>query len=666
MAKISIDGKEHIVEDGITIIQACEEAGVQIPRFCYHEKLAIAGNCRMCLVEVEKAPKPVASCSINVTEGMVIKTESAMVKKAREGVMEFLLINHPLDCPICDQGGECDLQDQAFKYGRCKSDYHEEKRAVQDKYMGPLIATNMTRCIHCTRCVRFLEDIAGTNELGAIGRGEHMEISTYVEKSIKSELSGNIIDLCPVGALTSKPYAFTARSWELTHTYSIDVMDGVGSHIRIDRRDNEVMRILPQACEDINEEWISDRTRFSYDGLKYQRLDRAFVRENTFLTPVDYKFAIEKATELIKGADNLGIIIGKLSDVETIFAAKTLLNKFGSGYMDFEVNLHSLVSKNRGDYIFNSTIAGIEEANHLLLVNTNPRHEAAVINGRIRKTVVHNKMEVGFIGPEVDLNYHYEELGDDSVKVLKDLLSGEHNYCKLLEDAKKPMMIIGSGVSEGLIKLCKKVAQKYSFISPEWNGLNILHHSAGAVGALDMGVINHSVKKKKLSDCNTVILFGSDDYDMELLKGKKVIYVGHNGDKGVYGADIIIPSPAFPEKSGTYVNTEGRVQRTTQAVKQLGDARPEYQIMLDIAKELEFKIGFVDLDSTRECMAKENKVFINDNLWNIIPSEVDLNLPEEVKVKSHKFTYPITNFYMTDAISRSSKIMAECVKVNDL
>jgi NADH-quinone oxidoreductase subunit G len=426
------------------------------------------------------------------------------------------------------------------------------------------------------------------------------------------------------------------------------------------------MRILPQACEDINEEWISDRTRFSYDGLKYQRLDRAFVRENTSLNPVDYKFAIEKAAELIKVADNIGIIIGKLSDVETIFAAKTLLNKFGSGYIDFEVSLHDLVSKSRGDYIFNSTIAGIEEADQLLLINTNPRHEAAIINGRIRKAVVHNKMQVAFIGPKIDLNYHYEELGDNSLKALKDLLSGEHNYCKLLEDAKKPMMIIGSGVSEGLLKLCKKVAQKYSFISPEWNGLNILHHSAGAVGALDMGIVNHSVKKKKLSDCETVILFGADDVDLELLKGKKVIYIGHHGDNSVYRADIIIPSPAFLEKSGTYVNTEGRVQRTTQAVKQLGDARPEYQIVLDIAKELEFKIDFVDLDSTREYIAKENKIFIKENLWNIIPSKVDLNLPEEVKVKSHKFTYPITNFYMTDSISRSSKIMAECVKVNNL
>lgn len=662
MAKISIDGKEHIVEDGLTIIQACEEVGIQIPRFCYHEKLAIAGNCRMCLVEVEKAPKPVASCSIQVTEGMVIKTESQMVKRAREGVMEFLLINHPLDCPICDQGGECDLQDQAFKYGKCKSEYKEEKRAVSDKYMGPLIATNMTRCIHCTRCVRFLEDIAGTNELGAIGRGENMEISTYIEQSIKSELSGNIIDLCPVGALTSKPYAFTARSWELNHIYSIDVMDGVGSHIRIDTRGNEVMRILPQACQDINEEWISDRSRFSYDGLKYQRLDKSFIRENTALRPIDYRSAIEKAGALIKESDSIGIIIGKLTDVETIFSAKSLLNKIGQGYMDFEVNLHSLVSKCRGDYIFNSKITGIEEADHLLLINTNPRHEAAIINSRIRKAALHNNLKVAFAGPEVDLNYQYQNLGDDSIYILQSILEGESSYCKLLETAKRPMMIIGSSVTGDIVNLCKKVAKKYNFISNDWNGFNILHYSAAAVGTLDMGAVNYSLKKKKLANCDTLILFGADDFNIP--SGKRVIYIGHHGDKGVYEADIIIPSSAFSEKSGTYVNTEGRVQRTTEAVKHLGDARPEHHIIFDIARELNLDLDIRDLESIRKGMANANKVFGSDNLWNVVPSEVDLKVTKDVKIKKLNFTYPISDFYMTDSISRSSRVMASCSKEN--
>ena len=665
MAKISINGQEYLVEDGMTIIQACDSIGVQIPRFCYHEKLAIAGNCRMCLVEVEKAPKPVASCSINVTEGMVIKTESDMVKKAREGVMEFLLINHPLDCPICDQGGECDLQDQAFTYGKCKSDYKEEKRAVDDQYMGPLIATNMTRCIHCTRCVRFLEDIAGTNELGAIGRGENMAISTYVASSIKSELSGNIIDLCPVGALTSKPYAFTARSWELNHTYSIDVMDGVGSHIRIDTRGNEVMRILPQACEEINEEWISDRTRFSYDGLKYQRLDKPLLRYNQILNPVDYKSAIEEAAKAIANSKNLGIIIGKLSDVETMFAAKSLLEKCGSGYIDFEVDLHGISSKSRSDYIFNSKITGIEEADHLLLINTNPRYEAAVINSRIRKSVIDNGLQVGFIGPNIDLNYHYEKLGQDPILVLNTLLNDENDYCKLLYNSKKPMMIIGSGTNKNIYKLCKKVAQKYNFVSEEWNGFNILHHSAGAVGALDINCVNNSIgSKKTISDCDTVIVFGADDIDTKTLHNKKVIYIGHHGDKSVYVSDIIIPSPAFTEKSGTYVNTEGRVQRTTQAVKKLGDAVDEYQIILDIAAKLDYSICFNDISSLRDSITKSNNIFSDLNLGQIIQSEVDLIVSTTVKGKGSKFQYPITNFYMTDAISRSSRIMAECSRIN--
>jgi len=665
MAKISIDGKEYLVEDGITIIQACDAAGIQIPRFCYHEKLAIAGNCRMCLVEVEKAPKPVASCSITVAEGMVIKTESNMVKKAREGVMEFLLINHPLDCPICDQGGECDLQDQAFKYGKCKSDYKEEKRAVDDQYMGPLIATNMTRCIHCTRCVRFLEDIAGTNELGAIGRGENMAISTYVASSIKSELSGNIIDLCPVGALTSKPYAFTARSWELNHTYSIDVMDGVGSHIRIDTRGNEVMRILPQACEEINEEWISDRTRFSYDGLKYQRLDKALLRHNTDLNPIDYQLAIEKTSNVIAKSQNLGIIIGKLTDVETMFAAKSLLKQFGSGYMDFEANLHGLSSKSRGDYIFNSRITGIEEADHLLLINTNPRHEAAIINGRIRKSVINHGLQVSYIGSDIDLNYNYRKLGENAVSSLNALLNDTGDYSKLLHNSKKPMMIIGSGTSKNLLKLCKKVAQKYNFIFGEWNGFNILHHSAGAVGALDIGCVKYSIGGvKNLSDCDTVVIFGADDIDIKTLKNEKVIYIGHHGDRSVYVSDIIIPSPAFTEKSGTYINTEGRVQRTSQAVKQLGDAVAEYQIILDIAKRIGHSMDFQDISSLRRSITQSNHIFSDINLGCVVKSEVDLALPVEIKVKVSKFKYPITNFYMTDAISRSSRVMAQCASLN--
>jgi NADH-quinone oxidoreductase subunit G len=663
MAKISIDGKEHVVEDGITIIQACEEAGVQIPRFCYHEKLAIAGNCRMCLVEVEKSPKPVASCSISVTDGMAIKTESEMVKKAREGVMEFLLINHPLDCPICDQGGECDLQDQAFKYGKCKSNYHEDKRAVKDKYMGPLIATHMTRCIHCTRCVRFLEDIAGTSELGAIGRGEHMEISTYVEKSIKSEMSGNIIDLCPVGALTSKPYAFTARSWELRHTYSVDVMDAVGSHIRIDTRGSEVMRILPQACEDINEEWISDKTRFAYDGLKYQRLDTPMLHDNGRFKKVDYLTAIDVFTKILDESDDITMIAGKMTDVETMFAAQNLIKKLKKGHTEFEIKMHGLISKSRGDYTFNSKITGIEEADHCLLINTNPRHEAAVINARIRKATVHHNLSVAMIGPDADLNYTHQKLGSDTNKLLLEILNGTHPYCETLKKATKPMMIIGSAMfsdtkSNELHKLCKAIAKKYGVITDQWNGFNVLHNAAGSVGALDIGFVS----AKKVSTSETVILFGADDIDVS--GAKKVIYIGHHGDKNVYNANVIIPSPAFSEKSGTYVNTEGRVQRTTQAVKPLGTAKDEYRIILDVAEGLGLKLDFSDITSLRKGMAKHNKVFAEDNLFKVQHNDIELEFEIPQVKNSVDFSYPIDNFYLTDSISRSSKVMAECQKLN--
>jgi NADH-quinone oxidoreductase subunit G len=674
MTKIIVDGLEHSVDDGITIIQACESIGIQIPRFCYHEKLEIAGNCRMCLVEVEKSPKPVASCSINVTEGMVIKTESELVKKAREGVMEFLLINHPLDCPICDQGGECDLQDQAVKYGKCQSSYNEEKRAVEDKYMGPLIVTHMNRCIHCTRCVRFLEDIAGTNELGAIGRGEHMEITTYVETSIKSEMSGNIIDLCPVGALTSKPYAFTARSWELKHTYSVDVMDAVGSHIRIDTRGNEIMRILPQAFDPINEEWISDKTRFAYDGLKYQRLDTPMLGSAEKFRKIYYMDAIEKFAEILNGSESVAMIAGKLTDVETMFAAKNFLKKLGSGYSDYEIKMHGLQSELRSNYLFNSAIAGIEEADHCLLMNTNPRHEAAIINARIRKSVVHNNLSVSVIGPEIDLNYPYEKLGQDTVEILIQILEGAHPYCKVIQSAKKPMMVLGSTMfadtnSSEIHKLCRAIAIKYGFITDDWNGFNILHHSAGAAGALDIGFVNSSVKKHKkspkLKDFETVVLFGADDIDLSELTESKIIYIGHHGDRSVYSADIIIPSPAYTEKSGTYVNTEGRVQRTVQAVKPLGTAHNEYQIMLDLASVMGLKLDFSDLFTLRNCISKANKIFSEENLLKLNDNKADLDFETpEIKHKL-KLSNPIDNFYLTDSISRSSKIMAECYKINN-
>ncbi len=679
MTKISINGCEYNVEDGLTIIQACDQLGIEIPRFCYHEKLKIAGNCRMCLVEVEKNPKPVASCSIPITDGMIIHTQSEMVKKAREGVMEFLLINHPLDCPICDQGGECDLQDQAVKYGRGVSRYHEEKRAVNDKYMGPLISTNMNRCIHCTRCVRFLEDIAGTTELGAIGRGENMEITTYLEKAITSEISGNIIDLCPVGALTSKPYAFTTRSWELRHTYSVDVLDAVGSHIRIDTRGNEVMRILPQAFEPINEEWISDKTRFAYDGLKYQRLDAPLVRDkqkDTF-NPVGWDVALQEIAQLINKQDQkIAIIAGKLTDVETMFVTKQLVNALGNGYCDHECNMHALAKEpSRGSYIFNTTIAGIEEADHCLLVNTNPRVEAALLNARIRKAIMNNKMKVAFIGSKVNLNYKYEHLGANHVTTLKQLADGIHPYCKTLQNAVKPMLVASSAMfasadGEYLLDLYKKVAQTNNIISDKWNGFNILHHNASAVGALDIGFVDYHCGSYNTSikECDVVILLGADDIVLPVRSSgnsQKVIYIGHHGDRNVYNADIILPGVAYTEKSTTYVNLEGRVQRTTQAIAPPHLAKNDCEIIIELARIAGIDIGFNNINDLRYALCSTNATFMEEYLFEITKPTVSLltnNLTSNTNT-SYTFSYPIVNFYLTDPISRNSKIMIECSNI---
>ena len=674
MAGISIDGKKYDVEDGLTIIQACEQVGVEIPRFCYHEKLKIAGNCRMCLVEVEKSPKPVASCSIPVADGMIVKTQSEMVKNAREGVMEFLLINHPLDCPICDQGGECDLQDQAMKYGRGKSRYHEEKRAVKDKYMGPLIGTHMTRCIHCTRCVRFLEDIAGTTELGAVGRGENMEITTYIEKSITSEISGNIIDLCPVGALTSKPYAFTARSWELHHTYSIDTLDAVGSHIRVDTRGNEVMRILPQAFQPINEEWISDKARFSYDGLKYQRLDTPLLRQNDVFSSTTWENAIKETVDAIRGK-KIAIIAGKLTDVETMFAAKKFVEALGHGYCDHECNMHAFANeKNRNSYIFNSTIAGIEEADHCLLINTNPRMEAAILNARIRKAFVNSHIQISFIGPKVDLNYPYEHLGDDYLKIMQQMADGSHPYCKILRSAKKPILIAGSSMFEDdilLLNLYKKIAQKNEVVKSDWNGFNILHHNASAVGALDTGFVNYKYGDNSISvnDAEVLILLGADDFEIPEGKGQKIIYVGHHGDNNIYNADIVLPGSAYTEKSSTYVNLEGRVQRTTQAVVPPHLAKNDFEIIINIANEFGVDIGFRSIVSLRDKLSEENNIFTEANLFKICKNDRDLEVKDITvattgqEIDKRKFIkYPLLDFYATDSISRNSRTMSKCSK----
>jgi len=671
MATITVDGKQVEVENGMTVLQACEIAGAEIPRFCYHERLAIAGNCRMCLVKVEKAPKPVASCAQPAVDGMVVYTNTPEVQKMREGVMEFLLINHPLDCPICDQAGECDLQDQSMAYGKGTNRFAENKRSVKDKDMGPLIKTHMTRCIHCTRCIRFLEDVAGTNELGAVNRGEDMEVSTYVEKAITSELSGNIIDLCPVGALTSKPYAFKARSWELNKTESIDVLDAVGSNIRIDSRGREVMRILPRLHEDVNEEWISDKTRFSYDGLKYQRLDKPMIKQNGSLTPCSWDDAMTLLAKKVKAtpADKIGAIAGDLVDVESMLLMKELLQELGSSNYDCRQDGSSLTNNFRGDYIFNTSIAGIEKADFCLIIGSNPRLEAPLLNTRIFKAVSHNKLDVALIGEKVDLTYDYKHLGNNPWLV-KQIALGENPFCDTLKKYKNPIMIIGSAVFsrndfEAAQYYLKKLATRFGFYSDKWNGYNVLQRAASRVGGLDIGFIppkgGKNTDKMLSKDTEILFLMGSDEIDLSKLdKDKFIVYIGHHGDKCAPIADVILPSAAYTEKSATYVNLEGRVQRTRLAVFPPDEAKEDWRIYSEIASKLGIKLGYNSIEDIWKKMEAINPVF--SDLDNVNPGAIDLEIGKMKDFMSDHFELPVRNFYMTDSISRSSRTMAECSK----
>ncbi|AEI89446.1 MAG: NADH-quinone oxidoreductase subunit NuoG [Candidatus Midichloria mitochondrii] len=670
MAKLTVNGIEIEVPNGATVLQACEAAGAEIPRFCYHEKLAIAGNCRMCLVEIEKSPKPVASCAQPVAEGMIVHTDTAMVKKAREGVMEFLLINHPLDCPICDQGGECDLQDQALKYGNGYSRFEDEKRAVVDKYMGPLISTNMNRCIHCTRCVRFLEDVAGTNELGAIGRGEDVEITTYIGKAVSSELSGNIIDLCPVGALTAKPYEFQFRSWELKRTNSIDVLDAVGSNIVINSRGTEVMRILPNPNDDINEEWISDKTRFAYDGLKYQRLDIPMIKKDGKLEPCDWDTASTEIKNKILATNpqKVGAVAGDFTDVETMFLAKKLLKSLGSDSYDCRQDGSLLDNSERWFYTFGTTISGIEKADLCLIVGSNPRHEAAIINARIRKVFLHNKTQIALIGEKVDLQYDYKHLGNNPW-ILKQIAEGEHPFSEQLKTAKNPIIIVGAAVFtrpdfEAFVYYLKKMCTQFDIIRDDWNGFNILHTSASRVGGLDIGFIPESKSiniQNILEDSKVLFLFGADEVDLKKIpQDTFVIYQGHHGDKGAYRADIILPSAAYTEKDSTYVNTEGRVQRTYAAVPPPRYAKSDWEIVNALAKLLKVDLGINSLSELRRAIAKEFSIF--QYVDSVIPSEVKINPGKMREFEKDSFTNPNKNFYMSDCISRNSKTMAQCTQ----
>ena len=671
MPKLKINNKEIEVPKGFTVIQACEKAGVEIPRFCYHDKLKIAGNCRMCLVEMEKAPKPVASCAQVAMEGMVIHTNTPLVKKAREGVMEFLLANHPLDCPICDQGGECDLQDQAMKYGKPESRYKEEKRAVKDKDFGPLIQTHMTRCIHCTRCVRFIEDIAGTYELGGIGRGEDVEITNYIEGGVKSELSGNIIDLCPVGALTSKPYEFKARNWELHSTESIDVMDAVGSNIIINTRGNEVMRILPYTNEDINEEWISDKTRFFYDGLKYQRLDRPYVKKKDKLEEASWEIALNILAKRIKKtkAEKIGSIAGDLTDVETMFVVKDYLKALGIYNVDCRQNESKLSNKNRAQYTFNTTIKGIEESDHCLLIGCNPRHEATMLNARIRKAYLNNKLSIAVIGNNNNLTYPYRHLGDNPW-VLKQIVDGVHPICADLKKAKKPMLIFGEHLTtqedyEAYEYFINKLVNKYNYINNDWSGYNMLHTAASRVGGLDIDFVPNKdgmPTNEILKKCEVIILLGADEIDLNKInKNAFVIYIGHHGDKAAEIADIILPAPAFTEKNATYVNLEGRVQNTFAAIDKLGQAKIDWQIILDLAKLTDVKLQYSNLNEIRKKISKINPVFINTGFKN--NDNVFKNSLKQTSFFQDKIDEKALDYYLTNSICRNSITMKKCSQI---
>jgi len=659
MAKITIDNKEVEVEDGITIIQACKTIGTEIPHFCYHEKLAIAGNCRMCLVEVEKVPKPVASCAMPVMDGMVVYTNTPAVKKAREGVMEFLLINHPLDCPICDQGGECDLQDQAFKYGGGKSRFHEDKRAVVDKDMGPLVKTQMTRCIHCMRCVRFATDIAGVEEIGSIGRGEHMEVTTYLERNLQSELSANIIDLCPVGALTNKPAAFMARSWELKSTPSIDVMDAMGSNILVDSRGLEVIRILPSMNEDVNEEWISDKTRFACDGLKNQRLDRPYVKKNGKLMPASWSEAIAAVVKALSEceASKIGAIAGTLVDMESMFLLKKLMNNLNSNNVDFNQFGYKFDTSSRGNYLFNSTISNIEQSDLCLLIGANPRINAPLLGSRIGRMVRKKKMIVGRVGDLYPQNYKITDLGTNSA-ILEDILSGKHPFVTELKKAKNPIIIVGDeayGHKDGyaIMEAAFEISKKYNSI------FNVLHNHASTVAALDIGFTNDKMPALDMvSKMKCIYLLGADEIDIPESDDVFVIYQGHHGDKGASRADIILPGCAYTEKDGIYINLEGRAQTGHIAVQAPGQAKDDREILTNIMIELGFEVSRSLKDTRNEIASIVPAV---KNIGNITENPA----PNFKKSKSRTLNKPFEkiecNFYMTDPISRNSITMAKCV-----
>lgn len=681
---IIVDGTEVTVPDHYTILQACEEAGAEIPRFCFHDRLSIAGNCRMCLVEVKGGPpKPAASCAMGVKdmrpgpngEPPEVFTKTPMVKKAREGVMEFLLINHPLDCPICDQGGECDLQDQAMAYGVDTSRYDENKRAVEDKHIGPLVKTIMTRCIHCTRCVRFTTEVAGVQELGATGRGEDMEITTYLEAAMTSELQGNVIDLCPVGALTSKPYAFTARPWELTKTETIDVMDALGSAIRVDSRGREVMRVMPRLCEEVNEEWISDKTRFIWDGLKSQRLDRPYVRRDGKLQPATWQEAFSAIAAKVKSADpaKTGAIAGDLAGVEEMYALKALLEGLGSASVDCRQDGSVFdPADGRGGYVFNSTIQGIEDADAILLIGTNPRREAAVLNARIRKTWLDKALPIAVIGENADLTYDYSYLGAGP-ESLKEIAEGKDPFAKILKDAERPMIIIGSSATsredgEAVLAMAAKIAADAGAVSDDWNGFNVLQSAASRVGGLDIGFVPGAggldIHQMAAGQAELLFLLGVDEIDLAAAEKSFIVYIGTHGDYGAHRANVILPAATYTEKSATYVNTEGRVQMTGRAVFPPGEAREDWAIIRALSAALGKTLPFDSLQALRAQIYETCPHLAQIGSLEAADTGAVTSLAKKGGATgSDPFVAWNTDFYLTNPIARASAVMAECSRL---
>ncbi|KAI9143005.1 hypothetical protein BKA69DRAFT_1123475 [Paraphysoderma sedebokerense] len=678
LVELFVDGKSVKIEQGSPLIQACEAAGADIPRFCYHERLSIAGNCRMCLVELEKSPKPVASCAMPVMPGMKVYTDTPLVKKAREGVMEFLLAQHPLDCPICDQGGECDLQDQSVRYGSDRGRFNEfvGKRAVEDKNFGPLVKTTMTRCIHCTRCVRFANEVAGLEELGTSGRGNEMQIGTYIEKMLDSEMSANIVDLCPVGALTSKPYEFRARPWELKKTESIDVLDAVGSNIRVDSRGVEVMRVLPRNNDDINEEWISDKTRYACDGLKRQRLVTPMVKDGDTFVNTTWEDALGRigAAMANVSGNEMTAVAGHLADAESLVALKDLFNRRGSGNLRLDGRFGDKAAPHgvdiRSNYLLNSSINGVEEADVLLLIGTNPRHEAPIVNTRIRKGYLHNGLDVGVIGAPHNLNYEYDHISD-TVKGVDALLSGQHPFAEKLAKAKKPMIIIGSGVlehedSQAVYGSVVNLVEKFkNVVQPDWNGYNVLQRAASHTAAYDIGFTPNESSSSSSSPKFVYLLNADELSPKDIPRDAFVVYQGHHGDTGAQYADVILPGAAYTEKTAIYVNTEGRPQMTRAAVPPPGAAREDWKIIRALSELVGSTLPYDDVYALRDRMSE-----IAPHLTNVDKVE-PVSMPNlgfgQIKMngKASTPTYRplnaiIQDFYLTDPISRASSTMAKC------